>query len=625
METNLCLKKELKQIIEKRFVKMYLETGGDPRISDCHGRTLLHYAVKADGETVAELIKAGADVNARDSRGRTPLHWAVATGKNIDVLLYHGADPNVQDVLGNTPLHYAIMRGDEHAARLLLAYFADPRIRNRKCVSPIDMARKRRLYGLAKLMEEVVRRRKQVAHISCAPGKRTQLHEAIEMRNLRAVYNALLPLININVCDEVGRTPLHYATMICGDKSVEIVKMLLEHWPRPRPNVKDIYGRTPLHYASMFGEPAVVEMLLEHYADPTAKDNSGKTPLDYAREYSNDRVIPLLERWTRIWQLATSRDPVDPDAMCYRARCGDLFRASRFGYLLCTQNLLDAGADPNMRNKIHETPLHYAAKEGHVETVRLLLNRGADPNAQDFLGYTPLHYAALNGHVEVAKLLLERADPNLRTTSGETPLHFATKYCTTLQLLLSHGADPNARDEHGRTPLHWAAIRGTKCSVEQLLRHGADPNAQDADGNAPLHEAGNEKVALILAEHVADVNMKNNKGQAPLHMVAKWGYISTIELLLNRGADVNAADSEGNTPLHYATMECEADAVKLLLERGADPAAKNAKGETPIDVAKKQYEKYRGSCDPFSRCIWRDEVYNCAATLRILEGAKNPT
>ena len=622
----------LKRFIRKRLLaKMYLETGGDPNVvSDSRGRTLLHYyAAKGDVEMIKLLLKYGADVNARDSRGRTPLHYAVAAGRNaevLEVLLLHGADPNAQDDLGNTPLYYAVRRRDEQAVRLLLMYFADPRIRNKKCVSPIDVARKKVLhwYEIAELMEEVVRRRRHAVLTSCVPGRRTRLHEAIEMRDLNAVYESLLPLSSVNICDEAGRTPLHYAVMLCGNKSVEIVDMLLKPWRGTNVNVKDIYGRTPLHYAAAIGEPAVVKMLLEHYADPTVEDIDGKTPLDYARERGNSHVIPLLEQWTRIWQLAASRRPTDPDAACYRARCNDIFRSARFGYLLCVKNLLDAGGDPNMRNKSDGTPLHYAAMEGHVEVAKVLLDRGADPNARDFLSYTPLHYASAYGHVDVVKLLLERdADPNLRTVSGETPLHMAAEHCAVVRLLLQHGADPNARDKYGRTPLHYAAIRGVKCPVELLLRHGADPNTKDVDGNTPLHKAGSEKNALILAEHTEVV--KNNAGQTPLHLAARWGYTRVIELLLRRGADVNDVDNEGNTPLHHAAMGCKAEAVRLLLERGADPAAKNMKGEAPIDIAKKRYEEYRRYCDSPSSCWgWFNEIEECAATLRILLAAVEP-
>jgi hypothetical protein len=102
----------------------------------------------------------------------------------------------------------------------------------------------------------------------------------------------------------------------------------------------------------------------------------------------------------------------------------------QFYALLCDaeriKKLLEEGADPNIRDRGGNTPLHFAASKGCAEVARLLLRHGADPNAQDKNGETPLHVAAYGGHVDVARLLLEHgADPSIRNRDGKTPLDLA--------------------------------------------------------------------------------------------------------------------------------------------------------------------------------------------------------
>jgi ankyrin repeat protein len=71
------------------------------------------------------------------------------------------------------------------------------------------------------------------------------------------------------------------------------------------------------------------------------------------------------------------------------------------------RRLLEHGADPNIRNKKHKTPLHQASSRGFLEAARLLLSYGAKVDEEDGKGKTPFQRAASEGHDEMMKLLLE--------------------------------------------------------------------------------------------------------------------------------------------------------------------------------------------------------------------------
>lgn len=120
--------------------------------------------------------------------------------------------------------------------------------------------------------------------------------------------------------------------------------------------------------------------------------------------------------------------------------------------------------------------LHKDAATGNVEHLTSLLQAGANPNLRDEAGRTPLMDAAAHGQLAVERLLLaSRADVNARSKTGTTALIEAAEYGhqKSVKLLLASGANVNFASRGLGTALEAAERGGHNDIVAMLSAAGA--------------------------------------------------------------------------------------------------------------------------------------------------------
>jgi hypothetical protein len=125
----------------------------------------------------------------------------------------------------------------------------------------------------------------------------------------------------------------------------------------------------------------------------------------------NDRIFKEYEMWKKMREIDKK-----------------LLDACEDGNLEKVKQLLERGADVNVRGKDGETALMIVSWYGKKKIAELLIKKGIDLNAKDNFGRTALMYASWYGHKEIVKLLLEAgADVNAQDKDDITALMYAFK------------------------------------------------------------------------------------------------------------------------------------------------------------------------------------------------------
>ena len=265
--------------------------------------------------------------------------------------------------------------------------------------------------------------------------------------NLPVITLLLSKGANVNTRDPRGNTVLAEAVQLKADS---IALLLLQH--KADPNVRNRAGFTPLGIATAESSAATMRLLLAHGADPNAAQRGGVTPLVMAVSVGSLEAVRLLMEAGAVVNPGIAIHPganggrISPLSVAVASRS-----LHRQGILL---ELLDHGADVNVRDAQSNPPLMVSVSRGDLAGVRLLLEHGAKVNAQDKLGRSALMLAAAQGSAAPARLLLTNgATVDSRDAQGFSPLLLAVRYDHTevARALLQNGALTSLANREGLT------------------------------------------------------------------------------------------------------------------------------------------------------------------------------
>lgn len=324
---------ELGRPKEGEQVKEVFPASGVCLLSD-HPLYILKLAAKGNLQRFRNYYEQDPKrLKLRNEKSQTVLHVAAING-NEEILLFalnQEIDVDAQDENGNTPLHAAAENRFKKCADLLLQYNCDPTIANLQGYLPI--------------------------HVACDLDYGDVLQTMLQHEK-----------VNVNACDNLGNTPLHYCA------------------------AKDSFN--------------CVGILLKHGATMCQKCDIGYYPIHIAARNGSGKSLALLIEQVKIMGKG--------NVLCYLDRENNmpLHSAVHSGNLETVRVCLAAGARVDTQQDDGSSALHLACSQGSYEMVEIMYQLQKDTFTQalmkkDIQQMTPLHRATLFGHVPLMTFLLD--------------------------------------------------------------------------------------------------------------------------------------------------------------------------------------------------------------------------
>jgi ankyrin repeat protein len=319
------------------------------------------------------------------------------------------------------------------------------------------------------------------------------------------------------------------------------------------------FKTTALHRAADGGHLAVVELLLNHGADPDLRDEGDNaTALHFAAERGSLPIVKLLiERGADVngfgdlhgWDVigwATLHHDVHTDVANYLLKNGaqhNIYTAVAMGDVEAIRKLAEVSRDvmdkPMAIWEARRRPLHLAVRRKQREALKILLDLGAEIEGTDLEGLSALDCAALAGDKESVDILLARnAKINL-------PAAFALRRNDLVEGYLREDPDVLKPGQRWGVLIELASGAGSGEVIEDLIAHGASVHSR------------------------VDSPSFGTKSFTPLHSAAWTGNLDAIRMLVKHGAELGARDGTyKGTPAQWAEYAGRKEAAELLRSFG---------------------------------------------------------
>lgn len=378
------------------------------------------------------------------------------------------------------------------------------------------------------------------------------------------------------------------------DSSSECLKVFIEFGADVNAQAED--GNTPIRKAIIRREGKALKLLIESGA--VFNLNQGELEeiffkahdyhedflvalFDYVEEEYDEQFLEFLYQAVRAKQFKVVKKLLSMNVDINRTiedwGAPPLFSAFEKKDIAMTRLLLEAGANPNLRDNKNDFPLTYVYENNSMDFVKLLLEFKADHRAGDSEGVTLFHMAVLLDDIELFTLLDEYG---LDLEEPWTEIYEHDREYETVHLRRNEEVvEKKAGDLY--SPLMMAILNNSSTMIELLLKKGVDINKTGKDGHNALLVAckvANYELVKRLLELGADIKHRAVKGETPYMMAAYANSLELMKFIAESGGDTGFKPGT-TSAIHYAAGSGAVNAVDYLLKSGVPLTLKDSKGK----------------------------------------------
>ncbi|MDO6759577.1 ankyrin repeat domain-containing protein [Tamlana sp. 2_MG-2023] len=445
------------------LVELLIANGADVNNIDETKFTPLFYAIKNDqGEILELLIKHGADIHHRVSKDISALIYCTKGGKAdcIKPLIEAGYDYLKEDN-GESPFHCAAIKGFGYVLQKAAESGVDLNFKDSKGKTMLDYTfENENEFAMKTLLKAGAKITTEQLQLAAQNGDSDSLVKLIEI-DPDAVFKNKRSLIHAVI--EAGKPKLLEALLEKSTKNI---------------NLQDNEGNTPLHFATYEYNQKLLPLLINAGADPTLINNKGDNIINRMNPDISSENILLLKEYTELFTRKSKYDETPMEYALANSYCKSYPAFAQIHFEMNDETEYSKGF----------TPIQMAAALGVKEALDQLIkeNRLNDINdsGNNLLWFLIPLEAYDKENSRIKRIIDAGIEVNHKNNDGVTALMQASIKGNSWarEALLKGGADTSISDSMGKTPLHIVTDKGSKGAIEELLKYGANPDIKDNDG-----------------------------------------------------------------------------------------------------------------------------------------------